>query len=237
MGMLESFGQRRFMKEGAGKPVPERGAGRFFVILGTNIWKLLSLNLLFVLFSLPVVTLPAALIAQNHVCVQLVRRGYVLLWQEFWDEFRRSFLRSLPLGLLFGGGLAAAYYLLSLGASNAGSVYGMLFAASGLFFAALFLLWGAWTFVLAAMLDAGNRVALRNARVLLCSEWRRDLGILCTLLSAGAPALLLFPFSLIGIALLLPTLVQYIVCFLINTPVQARILDPFAQSEKREVAS
>ena len=33
----------------------------------------------------------------------IVREGNVLLWEEFRDEFKKDFWRSLPLGLLFGG--------------------------------------------------------------------------------------------------------------------------------------
>ena len=47
--------------------------------------------------------MPAALCAMDRVLIVLVREGNVLLWEEFRDEFKKDFWRSLPLGLLFGG--------------------------------------------------------------------------------------------------------------------------------------
>ena len=111
--------KNRFEKEGAGLPAPETGWARVGVMALTHFWKLVAANLLFVVFSLPVITLPAALTALNRVCVIIYKDGNIFLWYEFWREFKRSLLRQLPpfLGfslLLFGG-----YFFMSLGNGNA----------------------------------------------------------------------------------------------------------------------
>ena len=95
MGFFEDLGNRNWKKEGEGKPAPSHGRERFFYLLRTHFWKLITLNLLFLLFSIPVVTLPAALCAMNRVLIKLTRDGNCLLWMEFRDEFKRSFLKSL----------------------------------------------------------------------------------------------------------------------------------------------
>lgn len=218
-------------KEGDDRPMPESGAARFFALIGTHFWKFVTLNLLFLLFSLPIVTLPAALSALNRVCVLLVRRGNCFLWSDFWEEFRRSLWRSMPLGLLYGAELFAGYYLLSLGISNAQSFYGMLFAALGAALSVLALLEGAWVFVLTALLPLGNRDTLRNARALTALEIRRDLGIVGVFALELLFSLLLFPYSLFAVALILISLGQFAVCFLVNTPVQTRIIAPFEAGE------
>ena len=92
---------RRGDREGAGLPLPEGGIRRYGVLLATHFWKLVELNLLFILFSIPIVTLPAALCGVNRVCVLLIRNGYCFVWGDFWEEFRRSFRRSLFPALLF----------------------------------------------------------------------------------------------------------------------------------------
>ena len=85
----------KFEKEGAGLPMPEGGPARYFSLLISNIWKLVGANVLFVLFSLPLITLPAALCALNRVCILIYKNGSCYLWQDFVGEFRASFLRSL----------------------------------------------------------------------------------------------------------------------------------------------
>ena len=75
--------------------------------------------------SLPIVTIPVVLCAADRVAVKLARDGYVLLWEEFRDEFRLDFWKSLPLGLLFFCGLGASYVLLSFGMGNLNSLPGL----------------------------------------------------------------------------------------------------------------
>ena len=92
----------RWRREGAGRPAPESGWRRVGVMGLTHFWKLIRVNLLFVLFSLPVLTLPAALTALDRVCVVIYKEGNIFLWDEFWKEFRRSFARTILPGLGFG---------------------------------------------------------------------------------------------------------------------------------------
>ncbi len=239
MGPLGRIANRRWLKEGSDAPVPERGAKRYFFLLGTHFWKLVSANLLFLAFSIPLVTLPAALCALNRVCMKLVRDGNCLLWQEFWGEFRGSFASGLLLGLPFGVCFAASYYLLSLGLTNGSTIYGLLFYALGLFLLIVSSLYGSWAFVFKSVLALPNRDLIRNTRALAALEIRRDLAILGTLLVSGLIEVLLFPLSLVLIIPLLPALTQFTLCFLINPPMQARIIAPYeaAQAQDRQPPS
>lgn len=235
-GFFERLGERRMTREGAGLPAPEAGIRRYFYMLGTHFFKFVRLNLLFLLFSIPVVTLPASLTALDRVCIKLIRDGNCFLWADFIEEFRRSFAQSLPLGLLFGAGLAAAYYLVSLGISSLGSIYGIVFLAAGIFLLAFTLVRGSWVFAMLAMLKLKNRDILKNARILALSEGGRSAGILAALIAVTAFAFFLFPISLIPMALILFSLLQYTVCFLVNYAVQERIIAPYEKQRQEEKA-
>jgi hypothetical protein len=80
----------RYRREGAGRPAPASGWSRVGAMGLTHFWKLIRANLLFVLFSLPIVTLPAALTALDRVCVVIYRKGNIFLWEEFWKEFKKT---------------------------------------------------------------------------------------------------------------------------------------------------
>jgi len=102
MGFYRGVEQNRNQEKKL-KAVPEKGFGLFFHILFGHATKILLLNLLFVAFSIPIVTLPAALSGVSRVMMLLMRDGYVHVFQDFWKEFKESFWRSLALGAIFAG--------------------------------------------------------------------------------------------------------------------------------------
>jgi uncharacterized membrane protein YesL len=227
MNALNDFAKKRWHKEGDDRPVPTSGAARYFFLLQTHFWKLITLNLIFVAFSIPVITLPAALCGLNRALIKLIREGHCFLWHEFFKEFRESFAKSLLLGMIFGGGLFAAYYGLSLGLTNAQSIFGMIFSAMGIFALMLALLMGGWAFVLAAMLPLGIRDILRNARALAFLDKKCSAAVLGLGLSLWLFMLMLMPVSIMGGAFLLIAFVQYTICFMVNEAVEVHIFAPY----------
>jgi hypothetical protein len=188
---------------------------------------MILLNLIFIAFSIPVVTLPAALCGMNRVWVNLVRDGNCFLWLDFIGEFKSSFKKSLPLGLLFGGGLFVSWYILSLSVTNGDTVFGVFFGAIGIFAALFTTLMGGWTFALVAMLPLKNRDLLKNARILaLLSVWR-SIGVVAAVVLLGVFTFFLFPYALVPVVFLLVSLVQYTICFLVYEPVMERIVRPY----------
>lgn len=150
--------QRGMRREGRG---PSRRPARvrvgFSYLFWNHAWKLIRLNLLFLACCIPVVTMPAALCAMDRALIVLVREGNVLLWEEFRDEFKKDFWRSLPLGLLFGGLLFLGYFLLSLGMGNFGTFLGPMFFAFGLFTIGFALGRGSYAFLMRAMVRSAQR--------------------------------------------------------------------------------
>lgn len=234
MGFWDDAAKRRWMKEGTDEPVPAEGIARYWFLLRTHAGKLIAANLLFLLFSLPLVTLPGSLSALNRVCVKLVKDGNCLLWPEFIEEFRASFASGLLLGLPLGALLAASYYLLSLGISNSGTLYSVLFSALGclaLLFCASF---GSWAFVLRAMLALPNRDIRTNARILSLVETKRTAAAVAIQAVLVIGTFSLFPLSLVLVLFLFPALGQFSIVSLYYPPVRKRIVAPFeaAQAER-----
>jgi hypothetical protein len=77
-------------------PPPKGGVRRVWFLLKTHFGKFLSLNVLFLAFCVPVVTIPAAIAASDRVCLVLWREGNCFLWEEFWGEFKSELFNSLP---------------------------------------------------------------------------------------------------------------------------------------------
>lgn len=214
-------------------PVPQTGLRRLLELSGTYFWRLVGANLLFVLFSLPVVTLPAALCALNRVCILIYRKGHCFLWMDFWQEFRRSFGRSLLPAALFGGLTFAGYFFMSLAAANgAFPVWCLIFWSVGILAAAAGICWGTYFFALVPLLDLKNPGVLKNAFLLCMVRPARALLTLAVVLGMTLMAAALMPVFVVALLLCWFAATQTAVCYLINGVEEEYILGPYeAQSE------
>ena len=225
---------RRFEKEGRGEPSPASGLKRAGYMALTHFWKLITANILFVLFSLPIITMPAALTALDRVCVIIFRDGNIFLWYEFWKEFRRSFVRVLAPGILFGLGLFAGYFFMSLGNGNPErGMITILFWTIGMMMTLTVLLVGEYFFVMVSVLEVSNFDALRNAVLLSLARPVRSAAILLILFLLLFGALALLPLSLILIVFIWAVLAQYPVSCLAYDMIEKMILIPY-QNRKEE---
>lgn len=209
---------------------PKSGVRLFFFLLQNNTGKLLLLNLLFIAFSLPVLTMPAAFCAMYRVCVQLVREGHCFLWSDFWNEFKSQLFNSFPVGLLFGLMLFAAYLFYVLCVSSAG-INSVLFAALAFSLLVFFALEAGYSFVMLATLKLGNADILRNALALTGLEPKTDCVLALLFILFVVFAVFLFPFSLLFLLFFLYSFHALAVTTAVNAVVQKHIIAP---SEERE---
>lgn len=103
----------------------------------SRIVDLLILNFLFLMTSLPIITLGASISALYSVTLKLVRGEESYITRDFFRAFKENFVCSTLSFLLFilGGGLLCANVLISY--RNPASFYLILRALSFLFLAAL----------------------------------------------------------------------------------------------------
>jgi len=229
-GYWENLGARRFApRKEATEPVPEKGYKRFFFIFGTHFWKLITLNLLFLLFSIPVITIPAAFCGMNRVLIKLYREGNCFVWTEYIKEFRANIWKALSFGLIGAVVLFSSYYFLSLSISISPNHTDIFTAAIGLlllFFAVLFL---SYVFAFLPTLDLKNKQISRNAFVFLITEWKTNLVILGSVAASALFTAALFPYSVVFLLFFTISFQQYMVCVAINTPLQSKIIGPFEE--------
>lgn len=221
--------------EGPDIPMPERGAARFFAVFFSHFWKLICVNILFVVFSLPVVTMPASLCAMNRVLIKLVREGNVMLWQEFRDEFKADLLSSILPGFLFGMPIFSGYFFIRLALANA-EYAGMrlTFWSLGICLLLFSICIGEYYFVMKAELDLSGKDLLKNAVLLslatpLPSLLSFAVAVIFMLVSAA-----LMPVSILLIFFAFPVLAQYIVCFILNNVIQEKIITPYEQMNSHQ---
>lgn len=218
-------------KEGAGLPAPSSGAAYYFFLLRSYFWNIISLNVVFLLCCIPIVTIPAALSAMNRVLIKMIDQGYLLFWDEFRNEWKSSWKKSILAGIPLGIMLLVSYYLMSLSLSNDG-FFGFATGAIGLMLLILAVIHGGFTFILMAVQDLPVRQIKRNARYMM---------VLCLKQSAGFAGFLMLWVSIAIISpwafvILLVTggisLMQYTMCWFLYGPIRKYILKPEDHEDK-----
>lgn len=204
-------------------PIPTGGFGRIRYVLTTHFSKLIQANLLFILFSLPVITIPVSFAAMTAVVQELFRKGHCHVWHTFFQEFRtepvaRTLLSLLLLALPVGGWFLGAPF----------SSW-MPYAFSAMLLVAV-LLTGCYWFPQMASLTIHSIPCLRNACLLAALESRRNLYLLLITCGTGALTVLFWPFSAPVVFLFLPVMMQLLVAAVVNPVLDERLVQKEADS-------
>lgn len=139
--------------------------GRLFRIVDKTV-SLIKLNILWILFSIPLVTGGAALCALHVTAVKLLKdeEGYIL--KDFWSVFRHKWKLSLKLWIPFLAAAAALVldYLFwrNVEGDFAAGMRVMICVLSGIWIMLVI-----YTFPLAARMDTSAGVTYRNGILLL----------------------------------------------------------------------
>ena len=220
------------LKEGRGTAAPPCGWQRAGVMALTHFWKLVAVNVLFIVFSLPVITLPAAITALNRVCVIIYRDGNIFLWHEFRKEFCRSFARSLIPGFGFALLLFGGYFFMSLGNGNSGrGIAAIVFWSLGILMSGTGLVAGEIFFIIISVLEIRNFDAWKNAVILCFAGPVQSITILLIVAALAAAMAAMMPLGLVLLLLIGVVLVQYPICFIVYDLIERMILIPYKEQQ------
>ena len=81
-------------------PMEKKGIFKFFEIYGRRFWKLMQLNMIFILACLPVVTIGPAIAGMTKVARNYSQERNAFIWSDFWATFKKCFKQSFVIGLL-----------------------------------------------------------------------------------------------------------------------------------------
>lgn len=201
------------------RPVPPDGGGwrRVWYVLTTHFFKLVKVNLLFILFSLPVVTVPAAATGLTAVVHMLYREGNCFIWDTFFREFRTEFPRRMLWGLLLP--LLPAAGWLAGGLASEKTAY----LAAALLLILSLLIIGYW-FPQMALLRLKSGQCFRNALILAFLEPKCSLILLLLEISFSGLTIAAWPFSAPFLVLLFPALAQLLAAPAVSAVINARLV-------------
>jgi len=193
--------------------------------VSSTVWYLVRLNLLFIIFCVPVITAPAAAAAMTKVLVKISKGEDADLWRVYWPEFKADFFMAFKAGLIIVASAAAVGVIGYLMMQLRGFV-----GAMGIAFIIVFGLWlytaVCYLFVLMTTVKLSLKNCLRNAVLLAILEPKQNLMLMIPLVLMIA-CVLLFPISLPLLLFVMFSLSQLIVCTVTGKVIQKRIIAPY----------
>ncbi len=81
-------------------PIEKKGIFKFFEIYGRRCWTLMGLNLLYLLFCLPIITIGPATAAMTKVTRNYSQERHAFVWADFIETFKKCFKQSFIMGII-----------------------------------------------------------------------------------------------------------------------------------------
>lgn len=196
----------------------------------TDLSTLVFLNVLTVLFCIPVVTAGASLAAMHYVIMEMIEERGGPLLSEFWKRFKENLKNATPIWLIL---LAAALFLFAdyriISSGQAGFPRAMLIPI----YAAAFVLAALYVYVipLTARFVYRTGAAFKNAGILAIAYFPRTL--LMIFISVVVPYLLLNVTRLMPLFFLLGFSLPAYFCALAYMPIIEKMIGKPEEEEDR----
>ncbi|MDL2233312.1 DUF624 domain-containing protein [Ruminococcaceae bacterium OttesenSCG-928-L11] len=238
--MAGFFGFFDYSKPGKGvrKDEPKKSHFvQFFILVQRKFWKLIQLNLLFILFCIPIVTIGPDISGMTYVLRNFATEQPVFLFSDFWDAFKSNFKQSFAYSIIFAVAAVVMYI--------AGSFYFANAAENALFYipagfialiAVLFVFANFYIFPMIVTLDLPLKGIIKNGFLFSI------LGIKSNIFTAVILAILIFllwMFYVIGFLVYVIigfALIGFIIVFNSYRIIQKYAIDPYMEQLETEVA-
>lgn len=177
------FGNQNYLRSGPGvsKNAPQKKPFfRFWDIYFRKFWKLVTLNIITLIFCLPVVTIGPALAGMTKVLRNYVLEKNSFVFHDFWRGFSENWKKSLPVGLvdiLTAVSAVCAVYVYTDLAENAQS-NGWIFYAMcliSLSVAFTILMMNFYIFPMIVATELSFKQMIRNSFILACKELKKNI--------------------------------------------------------------
>jgi uncharacterized membrane protein YesL len=235
--MLGIFGFLDYSKPGKGvyKNQPQRSRFAFFwVLFQRKFWVLIQLNLLYLIFCLPVVTIGPATAAMSYILRQFVNERPVFLLSDFWEQFCQNWKQSLAFSViqaLFIAVMAVSfqyYYYSALEHTWVFAVLGLCFVIILLSVFASF-----YIYLMIVTLDLKLSAIIKNAFIFAILGLKTNFITLFFVIVSFSP-LIFFPFTIMLPLLLNLSLAGFIICYNSFPKIQQYAIEPYLRSLREE---
>lgn len=217
-------------KEGLGVSKNEKPKSKslmFFVIYFRRFWKLMGLNILFLITCIPVLTIGPATAAMMYILRKYTQEEAAYVWREYWQQFKENFKQAFPLGLISLVayallGFALYFYIFQ---ATFDPIAYVLVAICAIALAILTFI-TFYAYLLMVTLKLSLIKIIKNSLVMALNNLGTNLLALTINIVLIAVAFLFYPVSLLLILILIPVTCAYAVSFLCYPKVKKIFVDP-----------
>lgn len=218
----------------------------FWEIFGNKFWKFFQVNLIYVLFCLPIVTFGPATAAMTQIMRKFVIGEPIFVWDEFLTAFKANFKKSFVIGIvdlaLIAGFFFAVNFYLSpfMTDGSLTDIFGGLGTENMLIFGACIVI-GFYVFMMhfyiypqIVALKLNMAQIINNSLRLMIGGLFRNLAGLFACILIVFLMVMGFPYTVIALPLLPFAWMCFIATFCAYPVIQKYIIDPYyeARGEK-----
>lgn len=227
-----------YENSGPGIPKSEqekRGIFKFFEIYGRKFWKMIQLNLIYLLFCIPIVTIGPATASLVKITRNYTQERPIFLWAEFWKTFKSSFKQSFIMGLidiLFTVATCVAFPVYnSLAKQNSAFYIPFIITLS---FTFIFIMMHFYIYLMIVSTNLSLPKILKNSFILVAIGLKQSLFTLFSIIFIILLLFLLLPYSSFLMPFIPFSLVALIVSFNCFPVIRKYVIQPFYEQQGEE---
>ncbi len=226
--------------EKAGSGVAKNGPKkkRFFLfmeIFGRKFWKLLSLNILYMVCCLPIVTIGPATAGMTKVLRNYSLEKNSFIFHDFFDSFKKNFKQSLVVGLI------DVFLILSVGMGL--QIYPELTRENSFFYVPFVLslsiaftavMMNFYIFLMIVATDLSLGKIIKNAFYLTCIGIKTNvITLIITVLCVFGMAVLImfYPYCIFLLLVMPASFIGFVICFNSYPIIQKYVINPFYEQQ------
>ncbi|MFA5658503.1 MAG: DUF624 domain-containing protein [Oscillospiraceae bacterium] len=220
-----TFGRKKTYRPEIGK----NDRQSFFRIFLSKFWNLITLNLLYIICIVPVVTFGPATAAMTKILRNYSQERSCFLFSDFFSAFKSNFKQAFIIGLFDVIAIAAYIYGIiyyAKAASTNGGTYTLLF--SSLLFSLFYLIMAhfyIYLMIVSIKLPLGK--IIKNSLILAIIELKRNALTLLITLAIFALLILTFPYSIAVIPFIPLSFMGLIVCYNSYPIIRKHVIQPY----------
>ena len=232
-----AFGIYNYRKTGSGveKGAPKKKAFfLFWEIFGAKFWKFFEINLIYVLFCIPIVTFGPATAAMTQIMRKFVIGEPIFVFHEFWEAFRKNFRQAFVVGILdlvFIFILAYNINFYSAALENSDDTMTKVILALSIAMGFFIIMMHFYIYPQIVALNLKVMQIIKNSFILMIVGFKRSFAAFFGWFALIALVFLGFPYTMLTLPLIPFAWMNFIATFCAYPVIQKHIIDPFYEAK------
>lgn len=205
------------------KPSDDKAKRNVFQIFFSNFWKLVSLNILYFVCILPIVTFGPATAAFMKILRNASQERPSFIYSDFFAAFKSNFKQTFFLGIIDVAAIIAYIKALPIIFRSESAILFGIFLLSLIFFIMIHL----YIYLIIVSINLPLKNIVLNSIILAIAELKRNVVTLLFVLAIIIPSYLFFPISIFILPILPLSFLGFVICYNSYPAIRKHIIQPY----------